>query len=159
LKESINPAQGLYKMFHRLKYILKSKDLFQNWLSAGIKFYLIEKGLIKDDIVIKCDNNVFILDPKVYLFIVSTYYSGYLKAVSCDDILKGRLWDTIDFVILKDGEGFLRCLMMLCFLSNLLILLLFLRFGFMTSVFSYLFSLTDWFVMSINAFVSDTALY
>jgi len=98
-------------MFRKLKYtllLLNSRNIFQNWLSAGVKYLLIRYGLIKDDITIKCSNNIFTLDPKVYSFIISAYYNGYLKDVSCGDMLRGRLWDVTDFVSFKDGRGFLK---------------------------------------------------
>jgi len=44
--------QDLMNTFHELKYILSSKELFHNWLSAGIRYLLTKNGLIKGNITI-----------------------------------------------------------------------------------------------------------
>lgn len=148
-------------MFRKLKYILyvlNSRNIFQNWLSAGVKYLLIRYGLIKDDIIIKCSNNIFTLDPKVYSFIISAYYNGNLKDVSCGDMLRGRLWDIIDFVIFKDGRGFLKMpddvLVSLESLDPLVI-----SETWLYDIHFLGFDLTDYLIIDVGAFVGDTALY
>jgi len=70
-------------MFHSLKYILKSKDLFQNWLSAGMKYLLTRYGLIKGDIVVKCDNEEIFVKPNVYRAIISAFYRRLFDKLEC----------------------------------------------------------------------------
>jgi hypothetical protein len=39
----------------RLRVLLASKNLFRNWLSAGIKYYLVKSGFLRDgDIEVVC---------------------------------------------------------------------------------------------------------
>ena len=144
--------------FHGLKYLLSSKDLFRNWLSAGIKYLLIKNGLIKGDIIVKCNNNIFALNPDVYSFIVKAYNNGYFKEVSCSEDLRGRLWGAIDLIVLKDGEGFLKMpdsiMLSLESFDPLVIAETWLYdIHFLGS------DLTNWFVLDIGAFIGDTALY
>jgi hypothetical protein len=94
-------------MFRRLKVLIASRDLFHNWLLAGIKYLLVKHGLLKGDVIVKCDD-VITLNPNVYSFIVNEYHDGVLRDVYCDKALRGRLWGAVDLVILKDGRGFLR---------------------------------------------------
>jgi hypothetical protein len=95
-------------MFRRLKVLIASRNLFHNWLLAGIKYFLVKHGLFKGDVIVKCGDDVITLNPNVYSIIVKAYHDGLLRDVYCDKTLRGRLWGTIDLVILKDGRGFLR---------------------------------------------------
>jgi FkbM family methyltransferase len=58
-------------MFKDLKVLIASRNLFHNWLLAGIKYSLIKHGLLKGDVIVKCDD-VITLNPNVYSFIVDT---------------------------------------------------------------------------------------
>ena len=137
---------------------MNSRDLFQNWLSVGVKYLLIRYGLIKDNIAIECSNNVFTLDPKVYLFIVSAYFNGYLEDVSCDDMPRGRLWDTIDLVILKDGRGFLRmpgdAIVSLESFDRTVI-----SETWLFDIHFLGFDLNGWLIVDVGAYIGDTPLY
>jgi len=95
-------------IFRSLKVLIASKDLFDNWLQAGIKYFLWKHCMSKGDILVKCNNNAFVLNPKIYSLVVNTYYDKYLKNISCNNTLKGKLWGAIDFVISSDGRGFLK---------------------------------------------------
>jgi hypothetical protein len=86
--------------------LIASRDPFHNWLLAGIKYFLVKHGLLKGDVIVKCDDDVITLNPNVYSFIVNTYHDGVLRDVYCDKTLRGRLWGAVDLVILKDGRGF-----------------------------------------------------
>jgi len=146
------------KAFYELKYMLSSKDLFRNWFSAGIKYLLIKNGLIKGDIIVKCDNNTFALNPNIYSFIVDAHYNGYIREVSCSEELKGRLWGAIDLIVLKNGEGFLKMpdsiMLSLESFDPLVIAETWLyEIHFLGS------DLTNWFVLDIGAYIGDTALY
>jgi len=46
-------------VIRRLRVLLASRKLFRNWLSAGIKYYLIKYHFTNEDIAIRfrCDNN------------------------------------------------------------------------------------------------------
>jgi len=53
----------------RLRVLLASRKLFSNWLSAGIRYYLIERGLIDGSITarFRCgDGRMYVLSPQVY---------------------------------------------------------------------------------------------
>jgi hypothetical protein len=60
----------------------------------------------KSDIVIKCGDNIFNLNPNVYSFIVNAYYDGVLRDVYCDKTLRGRLWGAINLDYFKGWERF-----------------------------------------------------
>jgi hypothetical protein len=92
------------KVLRRFKVLIASRELFHNWLSAGIRYFLAKKGMSKSDIVIKCGDNIFNLNPNVYSFIVNAYYDGVLRDVYCDKTLRGRLWGAINLVYFKGWE-------------------------------------------------------
>jgi len=61
------------------RVLLASRNLFRNWLSAGIKYYLIKHHLTNEDIVIRfrCDDNKeYVLNPQIYASIVNAYYDN-----------------------------------------------------------------------------------
>jgi FkbM family methyltransferase len=95
-------------MLRRLKVLIASRDLFHNWLLAGVKYFLVKHGLSKGDVIVKCNGDVITLNPNVYSFIVIAYHDGVLRDVYCDKVLRGRLWGAVDLVILMDGRAFLR---------------------------------------------------
>jgi FkbM family methyltransferase len=147
-------------MFRRLKVLIASRDLFHNWLLAGIKYFLVKHGLIKGDVIVKCNNDVITLNPNVYSTIVNTYYDGVLRDVYCDKMLRGRLGGAIDLVILKDGRGFLRMPDGIIVSSDIDIV------GTIVVIQTWLydiyflgFDLTDWLIVDVGAYIGDTPLY
>jgi len=80
----------LMGIIHRLRVLLASRNLFHNWLSAGIKYYLIKHHLINEDIVIRfrCDNNKeYVLSPQIYASIVNAYYDNLFNSLECRDAI------------------------------------------------------------------------
>lgn len=78
----------LMGIIHRLRVLLASRNLFHNWLSAGIKYYLIKHHLTNEDIVIRfrCDNNKeYVLSPQIYASIVNAYYDNLFNSLECKD--------------------------------------------------------------------------
>ena len=70
-----------------LESLLASRNLFHNWLSAGIKYYLIKHHLTNEDIVIRfrCDNNKeYVLNPQSYASIANAYYDSSFS-LECKD--------------------------------------------------------------------------
>jgi len=70
-----------------LRVFLASRNLFHNWLSAGIKYYLIKHHLTNEDIVIRfrCDNNKeYVLNPQSYAYIANAYYDSSFS-LECKD--------------------------------------------------------------------------
>jgi hypothetical protein len=51
-------------VIRKFKVLINSRKLFRNWLSAGIKYYLVKYSLVKGDISIKCKE--YILSSKAY---------------------------------------------------------------------------------------------
>ena len=64
-------------IFRSFKVLIASKDLFDNWIQAWIKYFLWKHGVSKSDIFVKCNNNAFVLNPKIYSLVVNTYYDKY----------------------------------------------------------------------------------
>jgi FkbM family methyltransferase len=145
-------------MLRRLEVLFASRRLFSNWLLAGIKYYLIKRGFIRGDIVVKCSNKGYRLDPEIYSFIVSYYHEGFLKNVSCDENLTGSLGGAIDVVINDKGLVFLK--------TPDGILLVARAFDPIVLVETYLFDihflgfdLNGWLIVDVGAYIGDTPLY
>jgi len=145
-------------MLRRLEVLFASRRLFSNWLLAGIKYYLVERGFIRGDIVVKCGNKGYRLDPEIYSFIVSYYHEGFLKNVSCDENLTGSLGGAIDVVINDKGLVFLK--------TPDGILLVARAFDPIVLVETYLFDihfldfdLNGWLIVDVGAYIGDTPLY
>jgi len=74
----------------RLRVLLASRILFRNWLSAGIKYYLIRHGLVDESITarFRCGyGGVYVLSPWVYSLIVNAYYDGLFSGLDCGDLV------------------------------------------------------------------------
>jgi FkbM family methyltransferase len=146
-------------ILRRIKVLLASRELFRNWLSAGIRYYLIGRGLVDGSITarFRCgDGRVYVLSPQAYASIVSAYYDGLFRLV-CDGELVGRFFGVID-LIHRDGEFLLR--------MPDGVLLTIDSFDPLINAETWLydihflgFDLSGWFVLDIGAFVGDTALY
>jgi len=70
-------------MLRKIKMLIASRKLFSNWLSAGIKYYLIRRGIIKGSITIKCCSNEYVLSPRLYSNIISAYYDSVFEELEC----------------------------------------------------------------------------
>jgi FkbM family methyltransferase len=150
-------------MSRRLKVLIASRNLFHNWLLAGIKYFLVKHGLLKGDVIVKCGDDVITLNPNVYSIIVNAYYDGVLRDVYCDKTLRGRLGGAIDLVILKDGRGFLRMPdgIIVSFGSSDID-----NVGIIVAIRTWLydihflgFDLNGWLVVDVGAYIGDTPLY
>ena len=146
-------------ILRRIKVLLASRELFRNWLSAGIRYYLIGRGLVDGSITarFRCgDGRVYVLSPQAYASIVSAYYDGLFRLV-CDGELVGRFFGVID-LIHRDGEFLLRMpdgvLLTIDSFDPLIIAETWLY-----DIHFLGFDLSGWFVLDIGAFVGDTALY
>jgi len=69
----------------RLKALLASRKLFRNWLSAGVKYYLVKGGLLHDDnIEVVCrDGSKSLIPVRIYAVLAYDYYDGYLMKYDC----------------------------------------------------------------------------
>jgi len=144
-------------LIRKLRVFLKSRELFRNWFSAGLKYYLSKYGLNVKYIKIKCGNDRgYVLTRDVYSIIVNAYYDGLFKLL-CDGDLVGRFWGVVDLLD-KDGRLILRmpdgCLLDIDSFDPLVLAETWLH------EIHYLgFDLTNWFVLDIGAYVGDTSLY
>jgi FkbM family methyltransferase len=147
-------------MFRRLKVLIASRDLFHNWLLAGIKYFLVKHGLLKGDVIVKCDD-VITLNPNVYSIIVNAYHDGVLRDVYCSEVLRGRLWGAVDLVILKDGRGFLRMPDGIIVSSDNIndIINTIVIETWLYDIHFLGFDLTDWLIIDVGAYIGDTPLY
>jgi len=75
----------LMGIIRRLRVFLASRNLFHNWLSAGIKYYLSSHGLFHaNNIEIICKDGFRSLIPvKIYGIIINDYYDGYITRYDC----------------------------------------------------------------------------
>jgi len=142
-----------------LKALLTSKNLFSNWLSAGIKYFLVRHGMLRRRISVRCDSVEYLLRPVVYSFIVNAYYDGILRVFSCEqNMLKGRLWGAIDLIMLRNGETYLvmpdGVKIYFDFFDPLVIAEIWLY-----EIHFLGHDLSNWFVLDVGAYIGDTALY
>jgi FkbM family methyltransferase len=142
----------------RLEMLFTSRRLFSNWLLAGIMYYLIERGFIKGDIVVKCGGKKYKLDPKIYSFIVSYYHDGFLKNVSCDGSLTGRLGGLLTLVINNKGLVLLKTPDGVLLVTRALDPIVLVETYFYDIHFLG-FDLTDWLIVDVGAYIGDTPLY
>jgi FkbM family methyltransferase len=145
-------------IIRKFKVLINSRKLFRNWLSAGIKYYLVKYGLLKSNITVKCCDGKFVLSPRAYSFIISAYNDGVLKSISCTNGLAGRLWGVVDFMVSNDGEALLKMpdgvlLSLESYDSTVLAETWLYEIHFLG------FDLSDWLVIDIGAYIGDTALY
>jgi len=80
------------KIFRMIKVLFTSRHLFSNGLSAGIKYFLMKRGMLRGRINVRCGSAEYLLKPEVYSFIVNAYYDGVLSDFLCEqNMLRGRL--------------------------------------------------------------------
>jgi FkbM family methyltransferase len=145
-------------MLRRLKVLIASRDLFHNWLLAGIKYFLVKHGLLKGGVIVKCNDDVITLNPNVYSFIVNAYYDGVLRDVYCDKALRGRLWGAVDLVILKDGRVFLRTpddITISFYTVDIIVVIE----TWLYDIHFLGFDLNGWLIVDVGAYIGDTPLY
>jgi len=94
-------------ILRKLKVLITSRRLFSNWLQAGFKYYLIKYGMLKGDIIVRCSDREYMLNPRIYPLIVSAYYDGVFEELECSDSLyavltwegrKIRIYDSFEFL-------------------------------------------------------------
>ena len=139
-----------------LKVLLTSRNLFSNWLSAGIKYFLVRHDMLRGRISVRCGGAEYLL--QVYSFIVKAHYDGVLRYFCEQNMLKGRLWGAIDFIVLKNGKAYLvmpdGVKIYFDFFDTLVIA--------ETWLYEIHFlghDLSNWFVLDVGAYIGDTALY
>ncbi|MEM0004722.1 MAG: hypothetical protein QXE10_04310 [Desulfurococcaceae archaeon] len=58
-----------------LKTLLASRRLFSNWLSAGVRYFLMKYVLVKkDSIAVMCRGRIYVLKSETYGAIVNAHY-------------------------------------------------------------------------------------
>jgi len=149
---------GFERLIRRLMVLISSRRLFSNWLLAGVKYYLTRHGVFKGGIMVKCGGKKYVLSPWVYSSIVSAYYDGLLRDVSCSDNgFIGKLGGVIDLII-RDSNGLLRMpdgiLLTLESFDSIVLYETWLY-----DIHFLGFDLDNWFVLDIGAYIGDTALY
>lgn len=68
-------------MFTKFKKLLASRKLFSNWLTAGVKYYLASRGLIRlKNIEVVCRSGGSVSIPlKTYNKLINDFYEGFLE--------------------------------------------------------------------------------
>jgi len=95
-------------VFRMLKTLLASRHLFSNWLSAGVKYFLMKYVLVKEgSIVVMCRDRAYVLKPETYGAIVSAHYDRAFESLECSDNLYAvvsykewriRFYDSFEFL-------------------------------------------------------------
>jgi len=64
---------------------LRSRKLFRNWLSAGVKYWLIKGAILNDDLIeVVCgDGSKVLITVRAYAVLAYDYYHGYLTKYDC----------------------------------------------------------------------------
>jgi len=73
------------RSLRRLRALLRSRKLFRNWLSAGVKYWLIKGGVLHDDYIeVFCgDGSKGLITVRAYAVLAYDYYDGYLMKHDC----------------------------------------------------------------------------
>jgi FkbM family methyltransferase len=94
-------------IFKGLAIWIASRRLFKNWLSAGLKYFLVKHGLAKGDVIVECNGKKYTLRPEMYTTIIYAYHRRAFEELECGDSLyavvtyKGRrvrLYDSFEFL-------------------------------------------------------------
>jgi FkbM family methyltransferase len=78
-----NPQKEVSRL---LRLVRVCKRLFNNWLSAGLRYFILTKLLKKKfyNLHVVCrDGSEFFVSPKVFSYIINGYYGGFFIGVSC----------------------------------------------------------------------------
>jgi FkbM family methyltransferase len=96
------------KILRMLKVLLASRNLFSNWLSAGVRYFLMKCGLVREgSIAVRCRDRVYMLKPETYGAIVYAYYRKAFESLECSDNIyavvsyrgwKIRFYDSFEFL-------------------------------------------------------------
>ena len=74
------------RIFRMIKLLLVSRNLFSNWLSASVRYFLMKRGLVrKGSIAVKCNDRVYMLTPETYGTIIYAYYRKAFESLECSD--------------------------------------------------------------------------
>jgi len=94
--------------FRMLKMLLVSRHLFSNWLSAGVRYFLMKHGLVKEgSIAVRCRGRVYVFKPETYSVIVNAHYDRVFESLECSDNLYAvvdyrgqriRFYDSFEFL-------------------------------------------------------------
>jgi len=78
-----------------LKTLLASRRLFSNWLSAGVRYFLMKYVLVKEgSIVVMCRDRAYVLKPETYRAIVNAHYDRAFESLECSD----NLYAVVDYM-------------------------------------------------------------
>ena len=143
-------------LVNEIKALISSRKLFKNWLSAGMKYYLIRHGVSRGDIVVKCSDRKCKMNPHTYASIVLSHYNGWLRDFVCSDNgCMGKLCGIIDLLVKDDG-------VLLRMPDGVLMELFDVYNAIETWVYDIhflAFDMNKWFILDIGAYIGDTALY
>jgi len=91
-----------------IKLLLVSKNLFSNWLSASVRYFLMKRGLVREgSIAVKCRDRIYMLKPETYGAIVYAYYRKAFESLECSDNIYAvvnyrgwriRFYDSFEFL-------------------------------------------------------------
>lgn len=86
-----------------IKVALKSRKLFRNWISAGLRYLLFKLGLPRSGrvSVVLPNGSRCLIDVDTYGRVINAYYDGLIRSLSCDE--KGLI---IDFMGIKFRDVF-----------------------------------------------------
>jgi len=74
------------RIFRMIKLLLVSRNLFSNWLSASVRYFLMKRGLVREgSIAVKCNDRVYMLKPRTYGTIIHAYYRKAFESLECSD--------------------------------------------------------------------------
>ena len=65
----------LGKIVQKITLVVSTRYLFENWLSAALRYLLIKYGLVSGFVIIKCGGKLYKLCPSLYRFVINNYYN------------------------------------------------------------------------------------
>ena len=83
----------IHKITRKITLAIFTRQLFENWLIATLRYLLIKYGLVSDYIVVRCNNTVHRLCSSLYGFIVNNYYDRNIVDFRCSEVITFRFAD------------------------------------------------------------------
>jgi FkbM family methyltransferase len=78
--------EKIHDLNRKMRMLVTSRVLFNNWLSAGIKYYLIT-FFPRKAITVRCNNQKYVLSAGAYASIVTAYYDYLFEKLLCEEVI------------------------------------------------------------------------
>lgn len=78
--------EKIYDLNRKMRILVTSRVLFNNWLSAGVKYYLTT-FFPRRAVPVRCNNQKYALSAGTYASIVTAYYDYLYEKLICKEVI------------------------------------------------------------------------